>query len=518
MFRWSGMAMVLILCVSTQSSAQPEFDFFQPVTPPRNVQVMVHRGMAKAAPENSAAAIEMCIQDYCEFVEIDVRLTKDGRHIVIHNDTVDATTDGHGRVADFTLAELQEFDAGSWFAPRFADERLLSVPETLKLAKGRINLCLDCNHANAKLLVDELIADGMQQQVLVYGSREFLSELKAASRGTIACMMPYQPKSDSIEALVRDVGPAAVEIPADDITVELCQGFHNAGIRVSANVRGETHDNPEVWARVIDAGVDLLQTNAPEGVLFLNARRRIGTFPVKVAAHRGANRYAPENTVPAIHEAARLGVDYAEIDVRTTSDEQYVLVHDGTIDRTTREKGKVRDKSFDEITKLSAGIRFGIPFRETNVPSLDEGLAALGDQMSVYLDAKDITPAALLAAIHKYHLEERHVVYQSVEYCDALRKRDPNVRTLPPLKRLDQIDAVAAIKPYGVDATWYILSEDMIATCHQKGIQVFSDLLGSNETIEQYQKVISWKIDCIQTDHPLRVLRAIELLAEENPP
>jgi len=518
MFRWSGTAIVLIVCVSSQSSAQQGFDFFQPVAPLRNVQVMVHRGMAKAAPENSAAAIEMCIQDYCEFVEVDVRLTKDGRHVVIHNDTVDATTNGHGRVDEITLDALQELDAGSWFAARFAGERLLSLPELLNLAKGRINLCLDCKHIDAKLLIEEVMAAGMENQVFVYGSREVLAEVKAGSHGRMARMTKYHPKSDSVEALNREVGPAAVEINADDVSGDLCQQFHAAGIKVAANVLGEKNDNPEVWARVIDAGVDWLQTDAPANLLFFNARRRISPFPVKIAAHRGVQRYAPENTLPAIREAARLGIDYAEIDIRTTRDGKHVLVHDGTVDRTTIEKGNVRDKSFEEITKLSAGIRFGSSFRETHVPSFDEGLTALGDQMAVYLDAKDIAPDALLAAIHKHHLEERHVVYQSVEYCDALRKLDSSVRTLPPLKRLDQIDAVAAIKPYGVDATWYLLSEEMIAMCHQKGIQVFSDLLGPNETIEQYQKVISWKIDCIQTDHPLRVLRAIELLAEEKSP
>jgi glycerophosphoryl diester phosphodiesterase len=517
MFRCSGTVLMLILCVSSQCSAQQGFDFFQPVTPPRNVQVMVHRGMAKAAPENSTAAIEMCIQDYCEFVEVDVRLTMDGRHIIIHNDTVDATTNGHGRVDEFTLAELQKLDAGSWFAERFAGERLLSLPELLKLAKGKINLCLDCKHIDAKLLVEEVTAAGMVKQVFVYGSRNILAEIKAGSHGSIAVMTKYQPKLDSVEALNREVGPAAVEINADDVTTELCQQFHAAGIKMAANALGEKNDNPEVWAKVIDAGIDWIQTDAPSSLLFFNAHRRIRPFPVKIAAHRGVQRYAPENTIPAIQEAARLGVDYAEIDIRTTRDGKHVLIHDGTVDRTTIEKGNVRDKSFDEITRLSAGIRFGNPFVEMHVPSFDEGLAVLGDQMGVYLDAKDIAPDALSAAIHRHHLEERHVVYQSVEYCDTLRKLDPSVRTLPPLKRLDQLDAVAAIKPYGVDASWSILSDEMIATCHQQGIQVFSDLLGPNETIEQYQKVIGWKIDCIQTDHPLRVLRAIELLADQTP-
>ncbi len=86
---------------------------------------------------------------------------------------------------------------------------------------------------------------------------------------------------------------------------------------------------------------------------------------------------------------------------------------------------------------------------------------------------------------------------------------------MPPLKRLDQLDAVAAPKPYGVDAAWFSLSAEMIAACHDKGILVFSDALGFNESVEQYQQAIKWGIDCIQTDDPLRVLRAVELMADK---
>ena len=83
---------------------------------------------------------------------------------------------------------------------------------------------------------------------------------------------------------------------------------------------------------------------------------------------------------------------------------------------------------------------------------------------------------------------------------------------MPPLKRPEDLDSVAATKPYAVDAGWKILSKELIADCHRHGIKVFSDALGSNETVEHYLKAIEWGIDCIQTDHPLRVLRAIELV------
>ena len=337
MARWLGIAKILILFCSSQASAQLNFRFFQPVEPPRNIQVMVHRGMAMAAPENSAAAIEMCVQDYCEWAEIDLRLTKDGRHVVIHNDTVDATTDGKGRIADLTLDELKKLDAGSWFAQRFSGNRLMTLSEALALAKGRINLYLDCKHIDAKLLVEEVIAAGMERQVIVYDSPEVLEKVKMVSHGAVPGMTKYRPMTMPFKAFVENVAPAAVEIDADEVTAELCQRFHAAGIKVQVKVLGEKWDNPEVWGPVIDAGIDWIQTDAPAGLLFFNARRRLGTFPVKIAAHRGANRYAPENTLPAIREAARLGVDFAEIDIRTTQDGKYILLHDGTLNRTTEE-------------------------------------------------------------------------------------------------------------------------------------------------------------------------------------
>jgi glycerophosphoryl diester phosphodiesterase len=506
-----GIALISITLASANAVSQPNFRFFEPVEPPRKIQVFVNRGMAIAAPENLAVAIEMCTKDYCEWAQIDVRLTKDGRHVVIHDETVDRTTNGTGRVADLTLDALKNLDAGAWFAKRFAGKQLLTLPEALALAKGKINLCLNCIQVDPKLLVEEVAAAGMERQVLVNADPDLLAKVKTASRKAIAGIARYRPKTTPLAAFIRDDAPAAVQVDADEISAELCHQFHAAGIKVQANVLGEKWDNPTVWEQVIAAGADWLLTDDPAGVLFVNARRTIGMFPVKISAHRGANRYAPENTVASIREAARIGVDFAEVDIRTTRDGKHVLLHDSSLNRTTTGKGPVRQATFEEATNLSAGTWFGKPFRDTRVPSFEDGLAALGDKLGMYLDSKDIAPEPLIAAIHRHRIEDRHVVYQSVSFCDNIHKLDPQVRTLPPLKRLDQLDMVAAIKPYGVDAGWPLLSKEMIARCHEKGIQVFSDALGANESVEKYLQAIDWGIDCIQTDYPLRVLRAIEL-------
>src|SRR5437762_13585732 len=84
-------------------------------------------------------------------------------------------------------------------------------------------------------------------------------------------------------------------------------------------------------------------------------------FPVGIA-HRGANRVAPENTLPAFEAAIALGCDYVEIDVRATRDGQLVLLHDSTVDRTTDGSGRVAEMNFAAVRALDAGSRWGPAF------------------------------------------------------------------------------------------------------------------------------------------------------------
>ncbi len=121
-------------------AATPAFEFFQPLEPARAFAAMVHGGLANVAPANTRRAIELCIQDGVEWLEVDVRRTKDGHHVLFPNAAVDDSSDGNGAVKDLTLTELKKLDAGSWFAKRFAGTRILTLDEALTLAKGKINL------------------------------------------------------------------------------------------------------------------------------------------------------------------------------------------------------------------------------------------------------------------------------------------------------------------------------------------------------------------------------------------
>lgn len=509
---------VFLTVISLQQlcPAQSHFEFFEPVRPPREHQIMLHRGMQQLAPENSREAVLACARDFVEWVEVDVRQTKDGRHVIIHDATVDRTSNGTGRVDAWTLAEMKLLDFGEWFAPRFRGLQIQTLTELLELAKGKVNLCLDCKDVDPEILVAEVLAAEMQDQVVVYGDLGLLAEVHKFCGNTIARMTKYRPQRMSFEEFANEVEPAAVEIDADLVTRELCQEIHARGIKVQAKILGPDWDQPRVWREMFAAGVDWLQTDDAAGVRFTDVRSRLSDFPVQIAFHRGASRYAPENSLAAIRHAVAMGADYIEIDIRTTSDAALVLMHDRTVDRTSSGSGAINDLSAKALADLDVGSWFGKPYRDQRVPSLAEGLAAFGETANAYLDAKDITPERLLQAIQEHDLMQRHVVYQSLDYCKRLQELDPAVRTLPPLRGTSDLDKTLESKPYGVDAAWKALSANMIEQCHAAGVRVFSDALGEHENLEDYRQAISWGIDVIQTDFPLRVLRIIELNASKS--
>jgi len=109
----------------------------------RQVAVTAHRGSSITAPENTLSAVRQAIEDGADYAEIDVQLTADSTVILIHDVDLRRIAGVSGLVADMTFAELRELDAGSWFSPEFAGERLPTLQEVIDLARGRIKLNIE---------------------------------------------------------------------------------------------------------------------------------------------------------------------------------------------------------------------------------------------------------------------------------------------------------------------------------------------------------------------------------------
>jgi glycerophosphoryl diester phosphodiesterase len=99
---------------------------------PSQPLIVAHRGLLRHAPENTLANFRACLELRIGF-EFDVERTKGGHLVCIHDSTVDRTTNGTGKVSELTLAQIRELDAGSWFDPKFAGEKIPTVDEVLGL-------------------------------------------------------------------------------------------------------------------------------------------------------------------------------------------------------------------------------------------------------------------------------------------------------------------------------------------------------------------------------------------------
>lgn len=99
--------------------------------PNNEILIVGHRGAAGHAPENTIASIELAIELGANAIEIDLRQTKDGIPVALHDSDIDRTTDGCGEVSDLTFNELQKLDAGSWFDNQFTGERIPSLIEVI---------------------------------------------------------------------------------------------------------------------------------------------------------------------------------------------------------------------------------------------------------------------------------------------------------------------------------------------------------------------------------------------------
>ncbi len=116
---------------------------------------IAHRGVHNGIPENTLAAYQKAIDLGCDFVEIDIRRTKDGRFVSVHNAKVDAYVEGvTGKVNDFTLAELKQMNIGKRVGPSWENERIPTFEEILQLCRGKIGIYLDLKEPNVKQLVE----------------------------------------------------------------------------------------------------------------------------------------------------------------------------------------------------------------------------------------------------------------------------------------------------------------------------------------------------------------------------
>lgn len=230
----------------------------KPVLPNRGF--CAHRGAMSTHPENTLPAFDEAIRLGAAMIEFDVQLTRDGALVLMHDATVDRTTDGRGKVADLSLAELQKLDAGMRKDPRFAGTRVPTFVEALdRLPRDLwVNCHLKGDAALGAAVAKEIARLGRLGHAFVAAEKEAARGAREAVPGILLCNMERQ--SAAIDYVRETIAMKADFIQLrgkGEIDPAHCRMLHDAGVRINYYEAA----TPEIARALFDAGVDFPLVN-----------------------------------------------------------------------------------------------------------------------------------------------------------------------------------------------------------------------------------------------------------------
>ena len=234
-------------------------------------RVIAHRGFSSQAPENTLAAVRAAIEVGADMVEIDVTLTADVHVVVVHDETLDRTSNGNGEVLLFSLSEIRELDAGSWFSPAFAGERIPTLDAVLAEVEGRILLNVEIKSEAVDRGVVAKVASairerGLTDQVVVSSfSPTALEEMHGVApeiRTAVLFNIKLHKGQDPVE-IVNGVGASVFNIKRTRLTRKMLRRCHENGIPVGVYTVNKTRR----MRRMAEKGIDAVFTDHPDRFL-----------------------------------------------------------------------------------------------------------------------------------------------------------------------------------------------------------------------------------------------------------
>ncbi len=226
-----------------------------------------------------------------------------------------------------------------------------------------------------------------------------------------------------------------------------------------------------------------------------------------VIAHRGDHTEVPENTLAAFKNGIKNGVDYVEIDLRTTKDSVLVIMHDNTVDRMTNGKGKVSNLTFAEIQQLKVCDKAKDSTKTYPIPTFEEVLKTCHNKIHIYLDYKDASVPQAYAMIKKYGMERQIIVYINTPFqykeWRRLVPEMPLMLSLPNnVKNEEDLNKFLEKTPLALlDGGYDGYTAAMVQAAEKAGIAAWPDIQSPGEA-NNWDKAIELGFKGLQTDHP----------------
>ncbi len=472
------LGLVVALAITAMSDARSYADTTLPAR-----GLCAHRGDQGIGPENTVPAFIGAAIAGAQQIELDVQKTKDGKLVIMHDNTVDRTTDGKGKIVDLTLDEIKALNVKlgqnrlyeSVKVPTF-EEALDSLPTNVW-----INVHVKPGEGIAEDALKVVMAKGRVDQCLFAVLQKEMESLRATCPEVKICCMDRKGGVDKYIQRAIEWKCEFIQLN-EPYTKEQIAALKAANIKINyfksatvgtddpAEIRAMLADGvdfplvnhfSEAWnAGVTFDGVTLNELSAEEKARELNLLPAPKMAKRGLCAHRGDQGVGPENTVPSFVAAAKAGAQQVELDVQLTKDGKLVIMHDLTVDRTTDGKGAVKDLTFDEIRALDAGVKYDAQYAGTKVPTFEEALDCLPRNIWVNIHVKPgegIAAAATKTVVERGRLAQCFIGVENKQDLDDARSVFPDVKIafLTGDMRQDIVDNVIAWKCDFVQSTKY---------------------------------------------------------------
>ena len=230
---------------------------------------------------------------------------------------------------------------------------------------------------------------------------------------------------------------------------------------------------------------------------------------VYVVAHRGAHIDIPENTLAAYKAAIEMGVDFVEVDLRTTQDGRIVSIHNNQIDSyvTNGQRGLVSEMTLEQLKQLDIGSRIGPQWSGERIPTFEEILELCKGRVGIYLDLKDASVDKLVSIVNKWDMARQVLWYADFDELERVAELCPKCILMPdPGPEENLLEVIERFEPLVIAAVWRYYSQSFAAKCHKAGAIVIVDESGP----ACWQDALTWNTDGIQSDRPAQLIALLE--------
>jgi glycerophosphoryl diester phosphodiesterase len=236
---------------------------------------VAHRGASGSAPEHTREAFRRAVEFGADMIELDVQLSADGELVVIHDFELERTTSGHGTVRGCSLAALRELDAGSWFAPEFRGERILTLSEVLELVSDRADLNVEVKPTagDEQLVAAELVQvlrrfDKVDSTIVSCFDFDVLRRLRGLDATLPLGLLTHDADFSATWSAARELKARSVHPHWALVTTELIADARKVGVEVIT----WTVNDVEVMEELLCRGVDGIISDYPERFRQVEAR------------------------------------------------------------------------------------------------------------------------------------------------------------------------------------------------------------------------------------------------------